>query len=151
MKSEDLVHHLEGGCGVVGGEEPFSPHEMAVDHDLGRQLGVRVADSEEERNENAPERCSHVSSPMAGDGWRKRRVGPLRGYTPRAPTAIAAEGRRGVLPLDVEYIGGLCSVKSRPAGAALVRGHTILLGLVDLMVYEAAQTYNSLVRLEARP
>ena len=36
LESEDLVHRLEGGGGVAGAEEPFRPHEAAVDQDLGR-------------------------------------------------------------------------------------------------------------------
>ena len=39
LKCEDLVHRLEGGSGVISGEKPVHPHEMAVNHDLGRQLG----------------------------------------------------------------------------------------------------------------
>ena len=41
LESKDLVHHVERGSGVVVGEEPFHPDEMAVDQDLGRQLRVR--------------------------------------------------------------------------------------------------------------
>ena len=42
LESQDLGHRLEGGDGVAVTEEPFRPHEVAVNQDFGRQLDGAV-------------------------------------------------------------------------------------------------------------